>query len=30
MLVMFYNVMKTIGAGKSEDAIIPAPAVAHA
>jgi cytochrome c oxidase cbb3-type subunit 1 len=30
MLIMFYNVMKTIGAGKSEDAIIPAPAVAHA
>ncbi len=30
MLIMFYNMMKTIGAGKSEDAVIPAPAVAHA
>ena len=30
MLVMAYNVMKTIAAGQTADAAIPAPAVAHA
>jgi cytochrome c oxidase cbb3-type subunit 1 len=30
MLVMAYNVMKTIAAGQTADATIPAPAVAHA
>ncbi len=30
MLVMAYNVMKTIAAGQSEDAVIPAPVPAHA
>jgi cytochrome c oxidase cbb3-type subunit 1 len=30
MLVMAYNVMKTIAAGETVDAAIPAPAVAHA